>query len=144
MALHGILLAVAVVVPLIPGCRPKELAIPLDFTVVLGENLVGANVPDEPSPTPTRNQQRAAKRRHCPETAGTVARAQGRGGGRKPDAEETREEAGPAQKPEKNRPHPPPPKNLTFEGAAVETPKPNAAGEDLYKIRSGKPASTSR
>jgi len=57
MALHGILLAVAVVVPLIPGCRPKELAIPLDFTVVLEENLVEPNVPDEPSPAPDPKPQ---------------------------------------------------------------------------------------
>jgi colicin import membrane protein len=52
MALHGILLAVAVAVPLVPGCRPKELAIPLDFTVVLEENLVEPNVPDDPTPAP--------------------------------------------------------------------------------------------
>ena len=31
MVLHGLLLVTAVVVPLIPGCRPKELTIPVDF-----------------------------------------------------------------------------------------------------------------
>jgi TonB family protein len=35
----------AVLVPLLPAFRPKELAIPLDFTVVLEENLVEPNKP---------------------------------------------------------------------------------------------------
>ncbi len=47
MALHGVLLFFAVVVPLLPAFRPKEAAIPLDFTVVLEENLVEPNVPPE-------------------------------------------------------------------------------------------------
>ena len=62
MVLHGLLLVTAVVVPLIPGCRPKELTIPVDFTVVLEENLVEPNVPDDvpehltqPSPSGMRH-----------------------------------------------------------------------------------------
>jgi len=47
MALHGVLLFLAVVVPLLPSFRPKEVAIPLDFTVVLEENLVEPNVPPD-------------------------------------------------------------------------------------------------
>ncbi len=47
MALHGVLLFLAVVVPLLPSLRPKEVAIPLDFTVVLEENLVEPNVPPD-------------------------------------------------------------------------------------------------
>jgi outer membrane biosynthesis protein TonB len=49
-ALHGILLLVCVVVPLLPAFRPKEVEVPLDFTVVLEENLVEPNVQPEPQP----------------------------------------------------------------------------------------------
>jgi len=44
-ALHGLLLLLAVLLPLLPSFRPKELAIPVDFTVVLEENLVEPNRP---------------------------------------------------------------------------------------------------
>ena len=47
MALHGVLLFAAVVMPLLPVFRKKDLAIPVDFTVVLEENLVAPNVPPE-------------------------------------------------------------------------------------------------
>ena len=47
MALHGVLLFLAVVVPLLPSFRPTEVAFPLDFTVVLEENLVEPNVPPD-------------------------------------------------------------------------------------------------
>ena len=50
MGLHGVLLFMAVVLPLLPLFRPKEVAIPLDFTVVLEENLIEPNVPKEPDP----------------------------------------------------------------------------------------------
>ena len=54
LLLHGLLMAVVVVLSALPGCRPKEVVIPLDFTVVLEENLVEPNVPepDEPAAEP--------------------------------------------------------------------------------------------
>jgi len=47
MALHGVLLLAAVIAPLVPGFGPKDMTIPLDFTVVLDENLIEPNIPDE-------------------------------------------------------------------------------------------------
>jgi protein TonB len=52
-AMHGVLLLIAVVVPLLPAFRPKEVEIPLDFTVVLEENLVEPNTPPEAQPDKT-------------------------------------------------------------------------------------------
>lgn len=52
LSFHGALLALAVVLPLLPMFRKKELAIPLDFTVVLEENEVAPNVPPQPEPPP--------------------------------------------------------------------------------------------
>lgn len=53
--MHGALLALVLLVPLVPGCRPKEVAIPLDFTVVIEQNLVAPNVPDTvPEPEPVK------------------------------------------------------------------------------------------
>ena len=55
LALHGVLLSVAILVPLFPGCRSKEIAIPLDFTVVIDDNQVEPNVPDAPpAPDPVK------------------------------------------------------------------------------------------
>lgn len=50
LSLHGTLLMLAVVLPLLPMFRKKELSIPLDFTVVLDENEVEPNVPPQPEP----------------------------------------------------------------------------------------------
>lgn len=52
-ALHGLLLFLTVLAPLLPAFRPKEIAIPVDFTVVLEDNLVEPNVRPEPE-TPVR------------------------------------------------------------------------------------------
>ena len=55
IVLHAILLGAALVLPLLSVFRKKELVIPVDFTVVLEENLVEPNVPptpDEPEPEP--------------------------------------------------------------------------------------------
>ena len=55
LALHGVLLSLVILVPLVPGCRPKDVEIPLDFTVVLDANLVEPNVPDvTPEPEPVK------------------------------------------------------------------------------------------
>jgi len=48
MALHGVLLLVAIVLPLVPRFRPKDVMLPLDFTVVLDENLIEPNVSQDP------------------------------------------------------------------------------------------------
>jgi TonB family protein len=50
LSMHGVLLFVAVVLPLFPYFRPKEVPIPLDFTVVLEENLIEQNVPQPAEP----------------------------------------------------------------------------------------------
>ncbi len=50
LSMHGVLLFVAVVLPLFPYFQPKELPIPLDFTVVLEENLIEQNVPQPAEP----------------------------------------------------------------------------------------------
>ena len=60
LALHGILLAFVILVPLVPGCRPKEVAIPLDFTVVLNANLEDPNLPDV-TPEPEQPKPPAPK-----------------------------------------------------------------------------------
>ncbi|MDD4102181.1 MAG: TonB family protein [Kiritimatiellae bacterium] len=53
LVLHGTLLAMALILPLLPSCRRKDLVIPLDFTVVLDENLVEPEeVPVEPETAP--------------------------------------------------------------------------------------------
>ena len=54
-ALHGVVLFIAVVLPLIPGFRPKDLVVPVDFTVVLEQNLVEPNrtPPLQPAKTTT-------------------------------------------------------------------------------------------
>ena len=49
-ALHGILLFAAVVLPLIPFFRRKDLVAPSDFTVVLEQNLVEQNMPPPDQP----------------------------------------------------------------------------------------------
>jgi TonB family protein len=54
LALHGALLFAAVVLPLLPFFRPKEVAIPIDFTVVLEENLVEPNIPRQAEPATKR------------------------------------------------------------------------------------------
>lgn len=65
LVLHGILLLLAVVVPLLPSFRPKEIAIPLDFTVVLDENLIEPNVPDIREPQPKSAPQPEPEPRHA-------------------------------------------------------------------------------
>ena len=49
--LHVLLLAVATGVSMLPGCRKKELVVPLDFTVVLPDMYEQDDVPeDKPDP----------------------------------------------------------------------------------------------
>ncbi len=50
--LHGFLLVTAVVVPLIPSCRPKEVPILIDFTVALPSEEAPSETP--PAPVPPR------------------------------------------------------------------------------------------
>ncbi len=49
-ALHGLLLLAALILPLLPFFRRQEITIPVDFTVVLEDNLTPPNVPPEPAP----------------------------------------------------------------------------------------------
>ena len=64
MALHGVLLLVAIIMPLVPGFRPKDPVIPLDFTVVLEENLIEPNVPQD---TAAPDQKKAPEPKPEPE-----------------------------------------------------------------------------
>ncbi|MDD4019438.1 MAG: TonB C-terminal domain-containing protein [Kiritimatiellae bacterium] len=57
IALHGVLLLAAIVLPLLPAFRPKEVVIPVDFTVVLEENLIEPNVPPEVAPQPEKTTE---------------------------------------------------------------------------------------
>ena len=64
-ALHGLLLLFAVLLPLLPSFRPKELAIPVDFTVVLEENLVEPNSP-QPQAEPETKKMREPEPEQAP------------------------------------------------------------------------------
>lgn len=50
--MHGCLLLLTVIVPLLPGFRRKNVDVPVDFTVVLEQNLVEPNVPNETTQQP--------------------------------------------------------------------------------------------
>jgi len=154
MALHGILLAVAVAVPLVPGCRPKELAIPLDFTVVLEENLVEPNVPDDPTPAPDPKPlpeppkpaplPEPPKPAPLPEPPKDAVAVE-----KKPDPPKKKPEKKPDPPPKQpaKKPDPPkpPPKKPEFQkGRRVESPKPKQPRfDELYKpYDPSKPVST--
>jgi colicin import membrane protein len=149
LALHGLLLAAALLVPLVPGCRPKEIAIPLDFTVVLEENLAEPNVPEaasapepeprpEPKPAPLPDPPKPAPLPAPPKDAVPVET-------KKPEPVKKPE----AKKPEPPKPSPkkpdPPPKTAFQKGRRVEAPpKPQPPRfEDVYKpYDPSKPVST--
>ncbi|HHU16422.1 MAG: TonB C-terminal domain-containing protein [Kiritimatiellae bacterium] len=158
MVLHGLLLVTAVVVPLIPGCRPKELTIPVDFTVVLEENLVEPNVPDdvpEPEPTPDPPKPEPLpdppkpeplpdppKPQPLPDPPKDVVATE-----KKPDPPKKKPDP-PKKQPEKKptppKPKPPPKKQEFQKGKRVEAAKPKQPRfEDLYKpYDPSKPTST--
>ena len=59
LSMHGVLLFVAVVLPLFPYFRHKPVEIPLDFTVVLEDNLVAPNVPTQQVEPAPKNVQKS-------------------------------------------------------------------------------------
>jgi TonB family protein len=135
LVLHGTLLALALVLPLLPSCRRKDLVIPLDFTVVLEENLVEpaeapaenpAEAPDAPEPLPEPPEPVPLP--EPPKEAVTVKREE------KPKPPAPKPEPKPAPKPE---PKPKPPDKKPFvKGRRVEAPKkPAQPKEDFTKLK---------
>ena len=143
IALHGVLLFVAVVVPLLPGFRPKEVVIPLDFTVVLEENLTEPNVPPEkaepetkkapdPEPPVTAPDPDPPKPVPLPDPPKDAVAVE------KKKEPETKKKPDPVKKPPEPAKKPPEPvkKPEPFKkGKRVEPPKrpPQPKFEELYK-----------
>ncbi len=133
-ALHGVLLFFAVALPLLPAFRPKELTIPLDFTVVLEENLVEPNVPPEaqpqksklpePEPEPEPDAPPPVPLPAPPKEAVVVEKKK-----------EPEKKKPPEKKPEKPPEKKEPEKKPFVKGKRIETPvKPQPPKfEDLYK-----------
>ncbi len=141
-ALHGLLLLLAVVVPLLPMFRPKEVAIPVDFTVVLEENLLEPNVPPQaqpetkpPAPEPPEKEPEAAPPAPLPEPpkdAVVVEREKPKPKPEKPKAEK------PKPKPEKPKPveKKEPEKKTFVKGRRIERPVPSPQPkEDFTKLK---------
>lgn len=144
LALHSVLLAFVILVPLVPGCRPKEVVIPLDFTVVLDANPVEPNIPDvtpEPPPVKTPDPKPPPPEPPKPKPLPDPP---------KPKDVVAVETNKPPKKVETKKPDPPkptPPKKPDFKkGTRVEAPpqKPKQPRfDELYKpYDPSKPAST--
>jgi len=143
LALHGVLLFLAVLLPLMPMFRRKELAIPLEFTVVLEQNLDEPNVPDEPEkmkepePEPEPDPE-PLKPLPVPEPVrdAVVMEKKKEPEKKKPETKEPEK-----KEPEKKKPEPPKPvkkpvKKPEFKkGKRVEAPKkpPQPRFEEMYK-----------
>ena len=64
--MHGLLLMGAVMIPLLPQYRPRELPVVTEFTVVIEENLVETQAVQQP-PTPTPPQPQPQERAPTPD-----------------------------------------------------------------------------
>jgi len=140
LSLHGTLLMLAVVLPLLPMFRKKELSIPLDFTVVLEENEVEPNVPPQPEP-PTKTPEPPPKSVPLPDPpkplplpdppkdAVVIKKTE------KPKPPEKKPEP-PQPKPPEKKPDPPkPPEKKPFvKGTRVEA-RPPQPTQDFTKLK---------
>jgi colicin import membrane protein len=120
VALHGLLLAAAAIVPLVPGCRTKEIAIPLDFTIVLDANQIDPNVPEEtaepaPKPAPLPEPSKPTPLPDPPKDAVIVEK--------KKEPEKKVEKKPDPPKPPPKKPEPPPKKPEFQKGKRVEAQK---------------------
>ncbi len=146
LVLHGVLLFLAVVLPLLPYFLPKELTVPSDFTVVLEENLVEPNIkpqaePEtkkapapEPAPEPEPDAPLPVALPDPPKDAIVIEK--------KKEPEKKPPEKKP---PEKKPPEKPPEKKPFVKGQRVESvPQPKQPKfEELYKpYDPSKPVST--
>lgn len=136
-ALHGVLLLLTVAVPLLPAFRPKELAIPVDFTVVLEENLIEPNVRPEPQkkpePTPEPEPEDEPEPDAPPPVPLPAPPKEAIPVEKKKEPEKKPEKK---KEPEKKPEKPPEKKPEPFKkGKRVEAPKPppKPKFEDLYK-----------
>lgn len=150
--LHGTLLLLAVIIPLLPAFHRKELTVPEDFTVVLDENLIEPNVPDQPPEKATSEPQPAPQRPPEPEPEPDVPEPEPLPEAprdalviekkKPPEKKKEPEKKPPEKKPEK----PPEKKPVPFKkGQRVEAPKQTAQPkfEELYKpFDPSKPVST--
>ncbi len=143
-ALHGVLLLAAVLVPLLPAFRPQELAIPVDFTVVLEENLVPPNVPPEqppdkqempaPVPEPEPDAPPPVPLPDPPPDAIVVEQKKPEPVKKKPEPVKPKE---PDKKPDK-----PAPKKPFVKGTRIEAPVPVRAPQPKGDFTKLKPATT--
>lgn len=138
-ALHGLLLFLAVLLPLLPVFKRREIEIPVDFTVVLEENIVEPNVPPQPDPPPRPRPPRvvepvpdAPKPPPLPPPKDAVVVE------RKPPERKPPERKPPEPKPPVKKPPEKPPEKQPFvKGRRVETPAqpPPKPREDFTKLR---------
>lgn len=151
--LHGFVLLLAVVAPLLPAFRTKELSIPVDFTVVLEENLIEPNIPDAPQNSAKHAQEPEPQREPEAEPAPNVpepeplpeppkdaiAVEKKKPPEKKREPEKKKEPAKKAEKPPEKKPEP------FKKGRRVDATKPaqQPKFEDLYKpFDPSKPVST--
>lgn len=132
LVLHGTLLALALILPLLPSCRHKDVAIPLDFTVVLEENLLepeevaSETPPETPQTTEPEPVPEPPKPVHLPEPPKEAVVV------KKPDKPKP-----PAPKPPEPKPKPRPPEKKPFvKGRRVEARKKTVKPkEDFTKLK---------
>jgi protein TonB len=146
-ALHGALVLVAVILPLLPAFRPKEIILPVDFTVVLEANLTPPNVPPEqppeqPAETPPERPPDAPPPVPLPEPPKNAVVVDMK----KPEPEKKKEPEIKKTEPEKKKPEKkkepekPPEKKPFVKGKRIEAPvRQPQPKEDFTKL---KPATT--
>jgi len=139
LALHGVLLAAVAFVPWVPGCRQKELIIPLDFTVVLDEHLAAPDVPESPEPItpdpppPTPPPPDPSPPKPLPPLPPDAVPIEPKKPDPPPKKPEVKKPPEPPKPPPK-KPEPPPPKPTFVRGTRVEAPKPKQPDFDkIYK-----------
>ena len=146
IALHSVLLFAAVVVPLLPAFRPKEIAIPVDFTVVLDQNLIAPNVPPEAEPEPPKKAEpQEPEKVPDPEPPkpvplpdppkDAVVIEPKKEPEKKPEKKPDKPPEKKVEKPPEKKPEKPPEKKPFVMGRRIEAPKKPAQPkfEDLYK-----------
>jgi TonB family protein len=135
LVLHSALLAFSFIFPLFPSCRRKDITIPLDFTVVLEENLVEFEevAPETPTETPQAPEPEPEPVPEPPQPVPLPDPPKDAVEVKKPDKPKP-----PAPKPPpKPKPTPKPPEKKPFvKGKRIEAPKkPAQPKEDFTKLR---------
>lgn len=150
IAIHTTLLTLGAVLTALPSCRRKELAIPLDFTVVLDKNLIEPNVPqDEPQqPEPPQPEPQVEPEPAPPQPAPLppkdVVPVEKKEPEKKVEPKKQTPPKPPPKKPDPPKPTPPKPepKKPFVKGKRVEAPK-QPRFEDTHKrFDPTKPVST--